>query len=185
MAKPFEPKYTNEQREAVDFAYMDRAIRPARRIVELAAAGELVGRNGVKLEAFEIDQRTVRSIASKAQKKRLGIGKTRLTEMPERDAKAELKRRLIAIADHGTQTILDRQAKGEETPWQQVSLMTRAVREINALPEPKDAASAAKPGAFVNGKQAEGPSRGGMVGQLLREHRGEARNAEDATRVAP
>lgn len=183
MRKPFERLYTDEQTDAVHFAYTDRHIRPARRVRELAEAGELTNRAGEQMPAFTMPEETIRAVAMKIQRKRLGLARTKLTDLPAQDAQVELKRRLTAIADNGTQAALERQARGTEPDWEEMRLLARAVKEIVAIPEPKLASTTPKPGQTVNGHKTGELSRGGAEGTLMRALRrqGVAQNEPDTT----
>src|SRR5438128_11729572 len=93
MAFP-ERKYTDEQREALAFAYEDRRIRPARLVVDLAARGELE-HDGARLDPFETNANTVRDCARDLRNRRAGETSSQLAHLEPRDAIEALRRRLV------------------------------------------------------------------------------------------
>jgi hypothetical protein len=70
----FHEQYSHEQREALAVAYAERRIRPARRVVALAAAGELE-HNGAPLLPFEAKESTVRTLGSALLRRRAGLAR--------------------------------------------------------------------------------------------------------------
>jgi hypothetical protein len=77
----FHELYSEEQREAIASAYVDRGIHPARRVVELAAAGELEW-NGQPLEPFTTNASTVRSLGGLLRRRRTGQVTSSLAAAP-------------------------------------------------------------------------------------------------------
>jgi hypothetical protein len=162
----FHERYSDEQREAIAAAYVDRRIRPARRVVELAAAGELMW-NGQPLGPFETNASTVRSLASAHARRRAGLARSELAVAPPQDAVEALRRRLVNAADAGVTAIERKQKRSRgEVSFEELRQAARAVREISALPGPNDPRPPA-PGARVNGRRDGGATRGGLAGQLL------------------
>src|SRR3954449_11898117 len=96
----FHERYSEEEREALAAAYADRRIRPARRVVELAAAGELE-HNGQRLDPFEASESSVRGLASKRSRRRAGQVPSRLAAVDPGDAVEVFRRQLVAVAEHG------------------------------------------------------------------------------------
>jgi hypothetical protein len=64
-------RHSDDEREALAVAFVDLRIRPARRVVELAAAGKL-RLDGRPLQPFEANQSTVRSLAWSYGRRRAG-----------------------------------------------------------------------------------------------------------------
>lgn len=181
MPDPFAPKYTQRQRDALAFAYLDRGIRPARRVVELAAAGQLE-LDGEKLPAFTTNQNAVRDFAAKLRKTRDGKTASTLADAPPRDAIETLRRRLISMTD-GCIAIEERR-KPEDRDPERIRQLARATREIAALPGPSDPRPAA-PGQRKDGKREGGETRGGLPGPLLADHRRTAGKAQPDPQTVP
>jgi hypothetical protein len=185
MAGLFESKYTDEQRDAVAFAYEDRKVRPATRVVALAAAGELE-HQGEKLPAFTVTENTVRDLASKLRKKRAGIVSSKLAEIAPRDAIEQLRRRLVNAADAllmDYERTLERKASDADP--ERLRQITRVVREAAAVPGPNDPRPPA-PGAKQQGQREGGETKGGLAGGILHAHRtGQTGAAEPAAQTLP
>lgn len=98
MRRGFELKYTDEQRDAVAFAYEDRKIRPAQRVHDLAAAGELEW-NGKKLEPFDVPLNTIRDLAKKLRKGRQGGIPSQMSGMAAPDAREAMRQRCLNAWD--------------------------------------------------------------------------------------
>lgn len=169
--KAFESVYTDEQREAVAFATVDRGIRPYRRVVELARLGDLT-HNGQKLDPFDITESYVSDLARKRRKARAGQQTSQLAAAPPRDAIEALRRRLVNAADamleHLEKQIRNDAGKADPERLRQIM---RAVREAAALPGPTDPRPPA-PGATKGGKRNGAETKGGMAGSILAAHRG-------------
>jgi hypothetical protein len=185
MPVRFEAVYTDDQRDAIAYAYEDRRIRPARRVVELAAAGELEI-NGRTLEPFTCSQNTVRDFAAKLRKRRAGEKSSELAKAAPRDAIEALRRRLVNAADAELAAMEKRQKNGKSVPGEELRQVARAVREIAAIPGPSDARPAA-PGARVNGARdgAETKSGQGLAGKILGAHRAATAGADTAHDAPP
>jgi hypothetical protein len=110
----FERKYSVDEKEAVIYAYLDRRIRPLRAIVDLAARGELITRDGRQVRPFQLNPNTVKSWLQVAKRKRQGTIRGAAFENPEGTIEA-LRKRLIALAD-GELAYLERNAQASETP---------------------------------------------------------------------
>lgn len=180
MRKAFERRYTRDQTDAVTFALVDRDLGTAH-VVRLAAAGELTGPTGDRLDPFELNYGTAAGWKSTEVKKRKGLIRTRLTEMPARDATEILRKRLVATVDNRTTVMLDRQSKDRErkVDWEEVRQCARALREIGMIPEPKHATSAPGPSEKRDGRA--GPSQGSLIQAMMRE----AKNGEGPTEAGP
>jgi len=185
-------KYSAEQKDAAAFAYEDRGVRPARRVVELAAAGELE-HNGEKLPPFQITQDMVRWSASQLRKKRAGLAKSVLTEVPTRDAVEAFRRRAVSYVDHEMAALERRQKHGRTGPKDH-DVMDRLIRmagRIAALPDRDDPRPNPVPpkhaggvdidktlgGSILAANQKQGPRRGASQDTAKAENGGAAQHA--------
>jgi hypothetical protein len=159
--------YTDSQRDAMAHAFEDRRIRPAKRVVELAARGELEW-EGTRLEPFTTNADTVRDLARELRKRRAGEVTSELANREPRDAIEVLRRRLINAADEMLKVQERIPAKARDP--EQLRQIGRCVREFAALPGPKDAAPK-RPGQKAEGKREQGGTGGGLAGNLLTAHR--------------
>ena len=171
MPEPFQARYTPEQREALATAYEDRRIRPARRVVELAAAGELAP----GLAPFEVlgGENTVRDFALKLRKRRAGEWTSELAKQPPRDAIESLRRRLVNVCDEMLHAI--EQTPADKRDPERVRQAARAIREAAAIPGPTDP-TPPRPGHRKDndGVRREGVTRtSNPAGALLAAHRGD------------
>lgn len=164
----FAAKYDYAQREAIVHAYDELGIRPARRVVTLAARGELPPVRGHRPPPFSVPENTIRSMAREDRRKRAGLVRSTLLAERPRDAVEQLRRRLICAADAQLRD-LESAAPGHRD-FRKLCQVIRAVREISALPEPS-APRPAAPGAKVNGHRNGGETRSGFAGAILADHR--------------
>lgn len=169
----WEAVYTDPQRDAVERAWLERGIRPARRVAALAAAGELEG-----LDPFTIPEATVRDIGRRARKRQAGEVRSALAQLPHRDAINTLRVRLLAASDRELERLERRQRAGRDVPGEELRQIARAVRELAALPGPDDPRPVppgqrdpARQGPDKRGERNGGPTRGGLAGAILRDVR--------------
>ena len=160
----FVEKYSQDQRDAMAYAYEDRGIRPARRVVELAAAGELT-LNGERLEPFTTNLDTVRDQARILRKRRAGELTSRLVAESPRDAVETLRRRLVSLADSEIGE-LEKQKPGKRDP-ERMRQLARVVLEASRIPGPSDPRPANE--RDRTGQRVE--SRHGLAGALVKAHR--------------
>jgi len=181
MAIPAQ-KYSAGQREALAVAFEVRRIRPARRVVEMAAAGELE-HNGVRLEPFEANEASVRGYAAYLRKRRAGQLSSPLEDASRRDAVERLRVRLVRAADAELRSIERRQREGVPVPGEEIRQVARAAREIASLPGLDDPAPVA-PGLRTpgTGQKESGTTRGGLAGQIIAAAK---RGRESAVEVEP
>ncbi len=170
----WDAKYTEAQREAAAVAYVDRQVRPARAVVQLAAAGDLIYGDG-KLDPFTISETAIREYASQLRKKRRGTLKSGLTDASHGDAVERLRKRLVSAADHELSRIERMQARNNRTGTadpEHVRQAARMVREIAALPGKNDPRTV-KPGMRTPGtKDTEtGQVNSGLAGKIINAHR--------------
>jgi hypothetical protein len=163
-------RYSDDQREAMAVAYIDRGAS-AKLVVDLAARGELEV-YGRRLEPFETNESTVRSVAGKVRRRRFGEVKSTLAAMPANDANETLRRRLMSAADV-LLSDYERHLKRRpgETDPERLRQIVLVAREAAALPGPNDPRPPA-PGVSVNGRRTEGATRGGLGDQILKAARG-------------
>jgi hypothetical protein len=166
----FVEHYTEQQRLAIAEAYADRGIRPARRVVELAKAGEL-GFRGEALAPFATTESSVRTFARVLRKRRAGETTSKLADMPAPDSVDALRRRLVNACDEAVASIERRQRKDRgKVQWEEIRQAVRVLRELAALPAP--GGRGIEPGQRGPGGQRDGgASRGGLAGSLLAAHR--------------
>lgn len=181
MSTAFDRVYTDEQRDALADAYLG-GIRPARRVVELAALGRLQP----GLAPFDCKVNTVRDFASKARKRRrrtaadaapdgaaAAIDQLRadlLTAVREELAKLRTLRNRTDVADHAEATKRARRYRE----------LARALREAAAIPDSTrpGPAPGVKPGqrdpkqdgASTPGRRTPAPTS--MAGGIMAAHRG-------------
>jgi len=166
----FERVYSDEAIAAAVHSYLDRKIRPARLVIQLAREGNLTTRTGEKVPAFELNPHTFRDFITRERKRRRGPvkgGGMNSLSNPD-DVLEGLRRRMIALADSEL-GVCERQRQGKRDP-EHMRQIARLVREVAALPKPGEGRSKT-PGAKENGVRTEGQSRDGMVGALLHAHR--------------
>lgn len=156
-------RYTAEQREALGVAVVDRKI-PPKRVVELAAAGELT-LDGARLEPFETNVHTIRDRARILRKRRAGEQKTELEKTNPRDALEQLRVRLVRLADREI-AAEERKRAGTSDP-ERIRQLARAGREIAAIPDRTEPTPPA-PGAKRNGQRDGAETTGGMAGAILK-----------------
>jgi hypothetical protein len=182
----FNERFTERQREAVARAYVDRHVRPARAVADLARRGELESANGERLAAFEIGESTIRSFAGNLRRRRRGEIKSNLATARPTDAVEALRQRLVNAADAGLASLERRQRRERgKTDWTELREVARAVREIAALPAPGERGVEPGQRAPGSGARAGGSSRGGLAGRLLAAHRASPPTSNGAGPGAP
>lgn len=168
----FDEKYTDQQRDALAHAYEDRKIRPADRVAALAAAGELED-NGTRLEPFQTNPATVRSLAQQLRRRRAGKVQSTLAAMPPEDAVEALRRRYMNAADAMLEAFerstKRNPAKANPTRLREIG---RAIREGAAIPGPGDRRPR-RPGDRdpETGIKTEGRTTTGLAAQIEAAHR--------------
>jgi len=166
----FERRYSDEQIAAAVHSYLDRKIRPAKAVLQLARDGNLLDRRGQEVPAFTMGEAYLRALVTAERKRRRGpvkAGGMNSLSNPD-DVLEGLRRRMIALADSEL-GVCERQRQGKRDP-EHMRQIARLVREVAALPKPGEGRSKT-PGAKENGVRTEGQSRDGMVGALLHAHR--------------
>jgi hypothetical protein len=162
-------RYTDAQRDAVAAAILDLGITPHRRVIELAAAGDLTW-EGEKLAPFTMPVATASALASRMKKKRKGQHVSDLAKLTHADAVQALRRRLIngadAMLESWERTARHRPDKADPERLRQIM---RCVREAASLPGPRDP-TPPKPGYGGKAERTGGPTRGGLAAQLIADH---------------
>lgn len=171
----FVAKYSPEQRQAVENGKLERNLT-YQRIVELAAAGELI-----KGEPFEIPIGYVGHLCRAAMRRRLGKIKTGLASQPPRDAREVLRQELVNMA--AAEIAVEKAKKAGKRDPERMRQLARAVREIEQIkgatePDPPSPAT-----RDANGHQHGPTTKGGLAGALVKDHRRSAGGepAQDAT----
>jgi hypothetical protein len=161
-------KYTAEQRDAMAHAFEDRGIRPASRVVALAAEGKLTV-DGRRVDAFDCNENTVRDEASKLRRRRAGDRRSKLIAETPRDSVEALRRQLVSLTDRELAALKRR--KAGTVSGEQLRQIARAVRELAAIPGPDDPRPVA-PGARTpgTGERESQRTTGGLAGQVLAAH---------------
>lgn len=164
---PWTPKYSDDEKAACVAAYLDRGIRPARRIAELGARGELQ-HNGRNLPAFTIDAQYISHLCGIERRKRAGRTQSRVADKPHRDAIDILRKRCIAaadalLADYEKQVKRKPETASVKRLMDILAVLTRAA----AMPT-KDDPRPATPGQRIPGTGDHAPKAGGaLAGQIL------------------
>ncbi len=168
---PFASRYNEQQREALAVAFVDDGVRPANRVVEMAALGKLEVR-GQRVEPFEAHPDSVRHFARVLRKRRADAKTSELLAAPPHRAVETLRRRLVALVEMETQRIERQQADSAAppVPGEVLRQLARALREIAALPGPTDERPPA-PGEKRDGVRVGGETRGGLAARALALHR--------------
>jgi hypothetical protein len=158
----FDRKYSREVEDAVRRAWCDRGIRPARRIAELATAGELEP----DLPAEPITVEMVYTWKSAELKARAGKVETVLGKMPPRDAIETLRLRLLNAADAMMRQ--QEKRKVESRDPERLRQIARLVREAAAIPGPTEPRPS-KPGQRdpQTGEHNGSRTEGGLAASIL------------------
>lgn len=163
----FERKYSDDEKEAALFAYMDRRIRPLRAVLELSSRGELITRDGRTVRPYDLNPHTLKTWITVEKRKRSGKLRGAAFEKPD-DTIEALRRRLINTADSEL-SYVERQRTGKRDP-EHLRQIARLVREVAALPRPGEGRGRT-PGQVENGHKDSGETTGGLAGSLLKAHR--------------
>jgi len=137
----FARKYAPVQRAAVELAWGDRGIRPAARVRQLAALGELTDEHGARVEPFELPESAVRTIGARYLRRRRAREILEAPAQVPADALEQLRRRLLLALESELQRVERAQSSRAGRPprvpiTEQLRLIARAARELAALPAP-------------------------------------------------
>lgn len=163
----FDRKYEPDQIEAFCHAYLDRKIRPMRKVIELAKQGALLTRDGRETRPFDPNPHTFAGYVARERKRRRGSTRGSALDRPD-DVLEGLRRRMIAVADQEL-THWERKRTGNRDP-EQLRQITRLMREISAMPKPGEGRSRAPGQRDENGQMVDGASKG-IAGKMLAAHR--------------
>jgi hypothetical protein len=159
-------RWTDEQRSAVAVAVVERGLSAAT-VAALAAAGDLKGADGNRLEPFPMPATSVRTYVARYRKKRAGGVDSPLAELPHRDAVEQVRRRfanvIAAELEH-----LEAQKAGKRD-LERLRQLKRAAREWAALPD-RTEPRPVKPGARAEGKRQGAETKPGpdtIAGRIL------------------
>lgn len=167
MQQGWERKWTDDQKEAVAVAYVDRKLGSYKRIAQLAAAGELT-LGETALDPFPMPVNTIKGEVSALRKRRAGLVKTELAG--QADAIEVLRRRLIAVADAELRA-LERRKVGNRD-MERHRQIARAVREAAAIPLPGDKRPAPLGQRDAEtGEMTSGATRAGLAGAIFAAHK--------------
>lgn len=171
MAEPFTRKYGPEQWAAVFDARFARGLTYPR-IAELAASGELIPG-----APFPIDVAYLGDKCRAEQRRRQGKGPSALAAMAPADAVEHMRQRLVALVESELDAST-REKHGKRDP-KRLADLARVIRDIAAIPGPKDARPDKAAGSHTAGqaRTADAPKTG-VVGALMQSFREQARNDE-------
>jgi hypothetical protein len=178
----FDRKYSHAQADAIASAWNDRGIRPARRVAELARAGELTTPDGDTLPGFEIAEGTIRSLARHARRRRRGQITSPLSEASPRDAIEIMRRRMANMID-GEMAFEERKRVGSRDA-ERLRQLNRALLELARLPGPTAPRPSSPATRDADGKHLRGEAKGGLAGPMMRDLRSNGTGgatAQDAT----
>jgi hypothetical protein len=167
MTHTFERTYSDDEMEAALTAYLDRGIRPQRRVIEMAAAGQLLTKDGRKVRPFTLNAHTFRDYLQRERRRRTGRLPGHALDNPD-DVLEGLRRRMVGLA-HAEVAYVEGQKKGKRDP-EHMRQIVRLMRELAALPRPGEGRGRA-PGQRENGEKQSGETTGGLAGSLLAAHR--------------
>jgi hypothetical protein len=170
----FERKYSDDQKEAAVHAYLDLGIKPQHEVRRLAAEGLLKTRDGRTVPPCTIPKATFPQWITDERKRRYGKKKGAAMERPD-DVLENLRRRMIAVAE--AELSYAEKTKAGKRDTERIRQIARLVREVAALPGPKEGRPVA-PGQRQPATHNDGHTGGGIAGQLLAAHR--TRPAPDA-----
>jgi hypothetical protein len=177
----FDRKYSNEQADAIASAWNDRGMRPAKRVQELARAGELTDPTGEKIPGFEIAEGTIRSLARHARRRRRGEIHSPLSEAGPRDAIEILRRRMANMID-GEMAVEERKRPGNRDV-ERLRQLNRALLELARLPGPTDPRPPSPATKDAEGKRQLG-AYGGLAGPMMRDLRSNGAGGGEAAQNA-
>lgn len=171
----FEAKYSKSQKTAVIQATCDRGVKPYRRVVELAAAGELIHTDNDgedhTLPPFTIPRDTVASMCQQEQRKRSGRLVSVVADQPPREGLEAMRRRLVSVADREIARLEEATKKKTGAPLDSVTKAARMLRELAAIPGPTDPRPD-PPGKGPVSDRTSGELRTGPGADILRAFRG-------------
>lgn len=170
------PKYTKEQKLAVEQAWFIERIRPARRIVGLAALDKL-NLEGEPVGAFTMPLGTLNKHIADTKRRQAGQLRKELANQTPQDATETFRRRLLALLDREFDKA-ERLAKkrDELVPPVHLKQLASVIKELASIPEPK----VVQP---TNGKPSSGPKS--ELAQQLRQTMRQGQTSPQSTENGP
>jgi len=177
---PYNKVYSDEQRQAVIYAWCDAKLRPAYKISRQALNAEL-RLDGRTIPSFTIPEASAREIGKKEERRRRGLAGSKLAEQAPREAVESSRKRLAAILDHELTRLEDEQRRKTSKPIDglRITKLARATRELAAMPGPDDARPAPPP--LTRGRDTDST----LAGQLRRAARGGPIQPDTTARTPP
>lgn len=168
----FQAKWSREQKDAVASAVLDRGLTQ-KHAYELARTGNLAPTpEAAPLPPYDMPLGTIASLIKDERKRRRGTAQRPIEHLGARDAVELLRLRLVRLTDSTLERIERRMNNPNRAPEAADAALlrecARLVREIQSIPGRHDT-PLPKPGALVNGKQPEGPTRTGLGADILRD----------------
>ena len=167
---PLNAVYTHEQREAIEQAWLDRQMRPARRICELAAAG-LLTCDGVHVPSFTIPRSSVSTIGNEAKRRWEGKAKTALRNQSRATVVETMRQRLTSLTDHELKRV-ERGVKGNrekavDPQW--ITRMATSIARVASLPAPDELRLPLAPGQHDPWQPNGGPKGADALTPMARQ----------------
>jgi hypothetical protein len=156
--------YSQQQRDAIVAAF-SQPRATAKRVSELAEAGELTGPNGEALERFTVPPSTVRHFRREAQLRRMDKPKA---AGEQHDAVEKLRVRLVSVAREELEH--EENKKPGARDLERIRQATRCVLEASKIPAPADLRAPSGTTRGDDGQPARDTTRD-VAGPLLRAHR--------------
>jgi hypothetical protein len=139
----------------------------AKRVADLAAAGELEHPSGAQLGPFEIPESSVRSIARRARARESAAqAALSFAAMEPRNAVERMRQQLGDVIEAEFDRLEIEQNEDRVVGGEAIRQMARAIREFSSIPGPTDPRPP-PPGAKVNGVRDGSETRGGLAGKIL------------------
>ena len=107
----FDRVYEPDQIEAFLHAYLDRKIRPMRKVCDMARGGQLLTRDGRETRPFDPNPHTFAGYVARERRRRRGAPRGSALDRPD-DVLEGLRKRMIAVADQEL-TFVERQRRGK------------------------------------------------------------------------
>jgi len=164
----FDRVYEPDQIEAFLHAYLDRKIRPMRKVCDMARGGQLLTRDGRETRPFDPNPHTFAGYVARERRRRRGAPRGSALDRPD-DVLEGLRKRMIAVADQEL-TFVERQRRGKRDP-EHLRQIARVLREVAALPKPGEGRGRQPGKRDHNGVMVDGQTEGGIAGKLLAAHR--------------
>jgi hypothetical protein len=157
-------EYSDAQRDALAAAFAQPSVT-AKRVAEMAAAGELVDAEGQPFKEFSVPESTIRDFARQA---RLSEARgSALDDGSPRDAIEALRQRLIKLAD-AEMKVLEAQPQGK-VDLERLRWVIRCVDDAAKIPRPPEPRPRSDERGEGTPRSPDATAPG--VGSLITEHR--------------